>query len=349
NPNERAMIYQIFASIYFNQENMPKVIESFENVIAQSPGFAVSQEASITYSLGQLYLQEDQPAKAVEYFKRWSQLTNKITADQYFYVGQAFYANEDIAGAKANVLEAIRLYEAEGRIPKEEWLTFMRAIYFFQEDYKSTADVVVQLVKHYPKMSYWKQLASLYYELGRLDDYYRALDTVYVMGGMDKESEVMGLAGYFLDNEAPYKAAKMLDKSINQDKIVEPTGRNLETLANSWRMAQERDKALVAMERAAAKADDGELYFSLARLLFSVDRYDDAVAAAKNALRKGDLRRPDTVHITIGQAEIQRGNFEEAVKALKEAAKDERSRRIANQWIDYAGTEEERREALKNI
>jgi len=103
------------------------------------------------------------------------------------------------------------------------------------------------------------------------------------------------------------------------------------------------------MERAAAKADDGELYFSLSRLLFSVERYDDAVAAARNALRKGGLRRVDTVHITIGQAEIERGNFAEAEKALKEAAKDERSRRIANQWINYAGTEQRRREALKNI
>src|SRR5690606_28491854 len=178
--------------IYFNLENMPKVIENFEKVIAQSPGFAVAQEASITYTLAQLYLQEDDTAKAVDYFKRWSKITNRITADQYFIVGQAFYSNDDVAGAQANVLEAIRLYEAEGRIPKEEWLAFMRAIYFFQENYKATADVVVQLVKHYPKLSYWKQLASLYYELGRLDDYYRTMDTVYVMGGLDKEGELMG-------------------------------------------------------------------------------------------------------------------------------------------------------------
>ncbi len=349
NPFEKAMIHQVYAQIHYEQENMDALVKDYENILAQSPNIPPGLEAQVLYTLGQLYLQEDEVLKGLDFFRRWAKMTNTITPDQYYIIGQAFYQNEDTANAKANVLEAIRLHEVEGKIPKEEWLAFMRAIYYFEENYPEALKFVEQLVRHYPKMSYWKQMASLYYELGRLDDYYRALDTIYVMGGVDKENEILGLAGYFIENDAPYKAAKVLDKGMNQDKIVDATERNLEMLANSWRLAQERDEALKEMQRAAAKSDDGELYYSLARLLFAEDRFEDSVKAARNALEKGGLRRPDQVQITIGQAEIERGNFDAARKAFDAAAKDDRSRRIANQWKQFADTEEKRNELVEEF
>lgn len=349
NPFERSMIYQLYGQIYYEREDTENMLRSFENVVAQSPNIPPGTEAQFLFILAQLYMQEEQYDKSIEYIRRWAKMVNNITPDQYYTIGQVFYSNEDVENAKANIREAIRLYEADGKIPKEDWLAFMRTIYFFEENYSQALDYVTQLVAHYPKLTYWTQLASLYYEVGRLEDYYRTLDTIYLMGGLKKESELKGLAGYFLENDAPYKAAKILDKGLNRDEIIEPTEENLEMLANSWRLAQENDEALKEMQRAAAKSDDGELYYSLARLLFAAERYDDSVSAARNALRKGDLRRPDQVHITIGQAEIERGNFDEAREAFDTAAKDERSRRIANQWKKFTDTEEKRQEALKEI
>lgn len=349
NPFEKAMIYQLYGQIYYDREDTDNMIRSFENVVAQSPNIPPGTEAQFLYILAQLYMQEEQYDKSIEYIRRWTQLVNNITPDQYYTIGQIFYSNEDVENAKANILEAIRLYEADGKIPKEDWLAFMRTIYFFEENYSKALEFVTQLVVHYPKLTYWTQLASLYYEEGRIEDYYQALDTIYVMGGLKKESELKSLAGHFLENDAPYKAAKVLDKGMNQDGIIEPTEENLEMLANSWRLAEEREEALKEMQRAAAKSDDGELYYGLARLLFAAERYEDSVNAARNALRKGGLRRPDQVQITIGQAEIERGNFDEAREAFEAAAKDDRSRRIANQWKQFADTEEQRQKALEEI
>ncbi|WP_041524224.1 tetratricopeptide repeat protein [Gilvimarinus agarilyticus] len=348
NPYEKVMVYTYYGSIYYNLENTEKTIESFENVIAQSPNLPVGTEAQYLYTLAQLYSQEDQPQKALNYLKRWSKMVTSISAEQYAVIAQVFYANDDMDAALANMLEASRQYEAAGKIPKEEWLGFTRAVYYTREDFPATLEVVELLVRHYPKMSYWRQLVGLYYELGRIDDYYRALDSMYVMGGLKKEAQLRTLAGGFIDKDAPYKAAKVLDKGINEDKIVAPTSKNLELLANSWRLAQETDKALVEMKRAAAKAEDGDLYFNLARLLFSRDQFADAIAAGNNALKKGGLSRPDSVHLTIGQAELSRNNFDAAIESFKKAAKDERSRKFATQWTSYAESEKKRQEALKD-
>ncbi|BFM21942.1 hypothetical protein [Gilvimarinus japonicus] len=348
NPYEKVMVYTYYGSIYYNLENTEKTIESFENVVKQSPNLPVGTEAQYLYTLAQLYSQEDQPKKALDFLKRWSKMVTSISAEQYAVIAQVYYANDDLDAALVNMLEAISLYEADGKIPKEEWLGFTRAVYYTREEYPKTLEVVEQLVRHYPKMSYWRQLVGLYYELGRIDDYYRALDSMYVMGGLKKDGQLRTLAGGFIDKDAPYKAAKVLDKGINEDKIIEPTSKNLELLANSWRLAQETDKALVEMKRAAAKSDDGDLYFNLARLLFSRDQFDDAVAAGNNALKKGDLSRPDSVHLTIGQAELSRNNFDAAIASFKKAAKDERSRKFATQWTSFAESERKRQEALKD-
>ncbi|MDO3387414.1 PAS sensor protein [Gilvimarinus sp. SDUM040013] len=348
NPYSKAMLYQVLGQIYYEREDMANTIRYFEKVVAQSPNLPAGTEAQFYYFLGQLYAQEENEAKAVEYLEKWSKMVAMISASQYATLAQIYYGADQQEKALANMLQAVSMFEADGKIPREDWLSFLRAMYYFKEDYRSTLNVVKAMVRHYPKMSYWSQLSSLYYELGEMENFSRTQDSMYVMGGLKKETELKGLAGYFIENEAPYKAAKILDKAINQDKLVKADATNLELLANSWRLAQETEKALVEMKRAAAKSDDGDLSFNLARLLFSRDDFSGASSAAKSALRKGGLSRPDQVHMTIGQTELELGNFEAAIEAFKKAARDKRSRQFANQWIKFTEGEKKRQDALKD-
>ncbi|MBU2886595.1 tetratricopeptide repeat protein [Gilvimarinus agarilyticus] len=347
NPYAKAMLFQVLGQIYYEREDTANTIRYFEKVVGQSPNLPVGTEAQFYYFLGQLYAQEENEQKAVEYLEKWSKMVAMISPSQYATLAQIYYGADQPEKALANMLHAVQVYEAEGKVPREDWLSFLRALYYFKEDFQSTLSIVKTLVRHYPKMNYWTQLSSLYYELGQMENFSRAQDSMYVMGGLKKENELKGLAGYFIENEAPYKAAKVLDKAINNDKLVDPTSANLELLANSWRLAQETDKALVEMKRAAAKSDDGDLYFNLARLLFSRDEFSAASSAAKNALSKGGLKRPDQVHMTIGQTELELGNFEEAIEAFTKASRDKRSRQFANQWIKFTEGERKRQEALK--
>ncbi len=140
----------------------------------------------------------------------------------------------------------------------------------------------------------------------------------------------------------------MLDQGINKDKIVEPTAKNLELLANCWRAAAEYEKSLVEMEKAAQKSENGDLLHTLSTLYTANDRYKDAVRVGRQALTKGGLRRPDQVHLAIGSAHMELGEFDAAIKAFNEAAKDSRSKSIADQWSKYAASEKKRIEAASS-
>ena len=95
------------------------------------------------------------------------------------------------------------------------------------------------------------------------------------------------------------------------------------------------------MEKAAQKSEDGNLLHTLAMLYTANDRYKDAVRVGRQALGRS-VRRADQVHLAIGSAYLELGEFDEAVKSFKEAAKDERSQKLANQYAAYAEREKKR-------
>ena len=104
----------------------------------------------------------------------------------------------------------------------------------------------------------------------------------------------MALAQLLLLNQNPYWAAQVLtsgqkkivtttetviDKVTKSETKVEKTGpvvrsneKNLKLLADSWRMAQEIDKAIPALEKAAKMSKEGKSYVCLVILYLSEDR-----------------------------------------------------------------------------
>jgi tetratricopeptide (TPR) repeat protein len=346
NPYEVAQLHQYYAFAHYGKEDYTRALQSLEKVIAQSPNIPVSMEAATYLTLAQLYGQEENYKKSLELMLKWTDFVSEIRPDQHYLFGTLYYQLEDMNNALANVSEAVRVTEAAGKIPPESWYNFQRGIYLEREDYASALTVLHKLARHYPNANHWTQMAQIYAMLNRDKEKLAALEAAYLMGGVTTERQLVVLASYFLEADAPYKAAKVLDKAINKDKSVEPTAKNLELLANAWRAAQEYSKSLAEMEKAAQKSENGNLLHTLASLYNSNDRYKDAIRVAKQALNKGGLNRPDQVHMVIGAAYIELGEFDEAIKAFKEAAKDKRSERLGNQWATYAQRERDRIAAL---
>ncbi len=348
NPYEVAQLHQFFAYTYYTKEDYRRARESFEKVLAQSPNIPLPMEASTLLTLSQLYGQEENYRKSLDLLLKWTDYVSEIRPDQHYLFGSLYYQLGDARNAQLNINEAVRAQEAAGRVPSESWYSFQRGIYLEQEDYQSAVPVIYKLIRHYPNASHWTQLAQIFAILGRDKDKVAALETAYLMGGVTNERQLVVLASYFIEAEAPYKAAKLLDKAINRDKTVEPTAKNLELLANSWRAAQEYSKSLVEMEKAAQKSENGNLLHTLASLYNANDRYKDAIRVARQALNKGGLNRPDQVYMIIGAANIELGEFDDAITAFKEAGKDSRSKRIADQWVNFAEREKTRLAALRS-
>lgn len=345
NPYEVAQLYQYMAYSYYGKEDYVRARQNFEKVLAQSPNIPVSLEASTVKTLAQLYGQEENYKKAIELMIKWTDYVSEIRPEEYYLFATLYYQVNDMQNALVNINEAVRIQEAADKVPQESWYSLQRGMYFEREDYKNGVVVLEKLVRHYPKVSYWRQLSQIYAILNREKDKLAALETTYLMGGLTEERDLIVLASYFLEAEVPYKAAKVLDRGINKDKSIDPTAKNLELLANSWRAAADYEKSLVEMEKAAQKSQDGDLLHTLTALYTANDRYKDAVRVGKQALGR-TVKRRDQVHLAIGAAQLELGDFDEAVKSFKEAAKDERSKKLANQYATHAEREKMRIEAL---
>ncbi len=90
-------------------------------------------------------------------------------------------------------------------------------------------------------------------------------------------------------------------------------------------------KSLAEYEKAAQKSTDGDLILGLAEMYMLNDKHKEAVKWAKEAISKG-VKRADRANMTIGQAEFEMKNYESAITYFERAAKDERSKRFAEQW-----------------
>jgi tetratricopeptide (TPR) repeat protein len=95
------------------------------------------------------------------------------------------------------------------------------------------------------------------------------------------------------------------------------------------------------MERAAEEGADGENYVGLTGIYSSLLRYEDAIRVGNEALRLGDLGRPDQIKMAIGAAHAALREYDEAIESFR-AITDSRSTRAADDWIRYATSEKDR-------
>ena len=115
-----------------------------------------------------------------------------------------------------------------------------------------------------------------------------AMETAYVQDMLEKDREQVTMAYLYLNAEVPYKAARVLDKGI-ENESVENNSKNLEILGNSWRQAQEVQKSIPVMELAAEKSDKGELYCRLGNVYLDNDQFKNAIKANTEGLRRGGV------------------------------------------------------------
>jgi len=231
-------------------------------------------------------------------------------------------------------------------------------------------DIYEILVNLYPKKLYFIQLGGTYGQLGRERDYMITLKAAHAKDFLDKESEYLALAQLLLLNQNPYWAAEVLisgqkkivtttetviDKITKDETKVEKTGpvvrnneKNLKLLADSWRMAQEVDKAIPVLEKAAKMSKEGKSYVLLGNLYLSEDRVELAVDAIKKGLDKGKISKISQVYLTLGQAYYELQEFDNAKKQFRIAARDDdkKIKKQANNWIKYTENEEIR---VKNL
>lgn len=344
---EKANLWNYYGWVYYSLENYKQAIRYYEKVLAEEE-LSDALQLGTLYTLAQLLFVQEDYRNAIAKLEEWMRIQPIVGADAYVLLAQGYYQLNDMKSALKNINIAVDKYEnrAEPKVPKENWYTLQRAIYFDQGNNKKVIEILHKLVRYYPKATYWKQLSGMYGAEEQTKNQLHSLETAYLMGALDKEKELMNLAYLFMGEDVPYKAARVIEKGIKAGQIEE-TSKNLEVLATAWRLAQDVKKSIPQMEKAAQKSDKGDLYARLAGIYLDNDEYKKAIDSGAKAIKRGGVKRSDQLQIVMGMANANLKQYKAAIKQFEQAAKDKRSERFAKQWIEFAKNELKREESLK--
>lgn len=344
NSYELANLYNLYAFIYYSQDKFGDALRAYEDVVRQN-NIPIAMEINTRFTIAQLYFIQERWQDGITALKQWFKLSENPGASAYVLLGQGYYQLKDYDQALVNVKTAVDMYKAKDKVPKEQWYALLRFLYYEKNEVDAVVGVLEELLHHYPKKQYWVGLSYMYGEKKMEAEQLAAMETAYVQGMLNKDKEQINMAYLFLGSDVPYKAAKVLDKGI-KDEIVEKTSKNLEVLGNSWRQAQEVKKSIPVMERAAAKAEKGELYARLGNIYLDNDNYAKAITAIEKGLKRGGVKRKDNANLVLGMAYFNTKQYGKARKAFKKAQKDKRSKKFADQWLKYMKSELGRQKKL---
>ena len=342
------------AQLYFQIEDWPSVITAVDSLLVDQPnrtdlyvlkGSAMYQqkqyEEMIPIIKKAISIAEEANAFRLEQRQKniaevASKYRVKYDRDQVDYISLAsqikIKLKEELAQTRKNNEKYVEIEDAIKSIEtdiknlaigptKENWWLLLRAAYFELEQMDNVKTVLQRLVIEWSKKEYWTQLSAFYGQDKQEKEQMAAYQTAYHEGFLEKSSEFVQMAQLYLSVEAPYEAARILQKAIDEGK-VDKEEKNWKLLAQAWFLAQYDEKAIVALREAAKLSDDGELDIRLARSLSNMANFKDCIEAAQTAIKKGDLKRLDESYITLGMCHFEEARYDDAKQAFANAKVD---------------------------
>ncbi len=344
NSYEIAQVLNMYAFVAFSKEDFLAAIKAYEMLIKQ-PNIPWAMEDSTKFSLAQLYMVTDNPKKALEYIDSWLTSVPNPSPQGYVFKAQVHYQLTDLKNALTYVKKGVELADKKNMKVKESWLQLLSYLYYEKKDINNAILTLERLVAISPKKSFITQLSSMYMSKNRPQDQLSLYRALYEKGLLNKEKELLTIASLYIASGVPVKAAVIMEKGFN-DKIIEATSKNHELLGNAWYRAQELDKSIVWLEIAAKNAKDGNIFLRLASTYLDLERFDDAIRAARKALKFSDLRKEETAHIILGSAHFYKKQYEDSLEAFANVIKLDEKNKFAKQWVKYVTTEKKKQEAF---
>jgi len=342
---EQANVLNYLGFVYYGMDDMPQAVDTYRKLLA-IPGLEPQMAKQTTFTMAQLLTALERYQQALTTLDKWFVLESNPGPEPFILKAQILYNVDRYPEMIAPIENAMQIARSRNKPVKESWYGLLHFAYFSQENYEKVRDIQMILLENWPKARYWKSLAGAFSELGEDDKLIYAYDAAFTQGMLQKEAEFVTMAQLFMQAEVPYNAAKLLQEKINSG-VLGKTEKNYRLLSQAWQLSMEDEKAIPALTAAASLAGHGELDARLANSYLNIGEYEQCVKSGRNAVRKGGLKSPDNIQISLGMCLYNLQKYNESKTAFREAAKVPRSQRTSNQWIRVVDAELERNRQIR--
>ena len=344
NENEIANLHNMLGYIYYLKEDYNGALREYKIVVSQGEKIPEGLETTTLYTVAQLSYVQENYSDALKYMEIWISKAQNPSADPRFFMATVYYQMKDYDKAVDQMELGIQIAEERGTTVKEQQWSLLTFLYFEKEDWPNVIETLKVMVEKFPKREHWVRLAGVYGQEGFEKEQMYSLEAAYTAGFLEKKTDFTNLAGLLMQEEVPYRAAKVLVAGFRAEAI-ERESTTLQSLGQAWQLSQEVDNAIEAFEEAAKLADDGKIYERLSYLYLEDDQYDRCVDSATGALDKGGLRKVQSVHIVKGMCQYNldkltaaRDSFVQCRRVARRAD-DKANQRVCGQWITFIDRE----------
>ncbi|MEL7537648.1 MAG: hypothetical protein AAFM91_11425 [Pseudomonadota bacterium] len=344
---ENANLDNYYGFVYYTLGDNRKALQSYEKVVANENTEA-SMRTQVLYTVASLHAQNENWDQTIRYLNEWFAVAPNPSPQAYILLASAYQSKGNYPETIKATLTAIDVAKKREVAPKESWWNLLYYSYYQTENYPKVRDTLKTLIAGWPKKAYWLQLGAVFSELGDERNFLAAYEAAYVQGLLQSESEIVTYAQLLLQQEVPFKAAKVIDAGMEAGTIT-ATAKNFRLLSQAWSLAQEDQKAIAPLTRAAELSDDGELYVRLAVNYLNLDRYDDCVKAGQSGLAKGGVKNPMDARMTIGQCLYNQEKYQTALREFRRVNAEgrESDKKLAAQWVRVINSDIARLEQLQ--
>jgi len=342
---EQANVLNYIGFVYYNMDDTTNAIRTYEKMVA-IPSLEPQLLKQTTYTLAQLQTMEEQYSKALVTLDRWFTMETNPAPEPYILKAQNLYQESRFKEMIQPIETAMEVAKKREKPVKEDWYVLLNFAYFQEENYRKVRDIQKILLVTWPKKRYWFSLAGAFTELGEDNNLINAYAAAHTQNMLEKESEFVTMAQLFMQREVPYAAATLLEKEMASGRVSK-TAKNYRLLSQAYMLAMEDEKAIPALQEAARLSDDGELDVRLGNAYLNTGKYTECAAAVRAGLRKGGLKSPDNAQISLGMCLYNLRQYKQGIEAFRIAARTERSRRVASQWISVINADVERNNQIR--
>ncbi|MEO1594491.1 MAG: hypothetical protein AAFS02_04515 [Pseudomonadota bacterium] len=342
---ERTNVLNFKGFIEYSSGNTDGAIRAYEQLVGL-PTVEPQMRLQTIYTLAQLHATEERYNRTISYLNEWFAATTNPAPEPYVLLAQAYAQTEQFDKMIAPLDAAIAEAKERGTTIREDWYNLKYYACYQLERYTCVRDTLKILLVTWPKKSYWMALGGIYSELDQEKEMLAVYEAAHTQGILTSESELVTMAQLYLQGEIPYKAAKVLEEGMDSGAISQDA-KNYRLLSQAWTLAAEDDKAIPALREAARRTSDGDLDARLAIAYLNTEQYAECVDAGREGLRKGGLQNPSDSQITIGMCLYNLDRLGDAKNTFRQAARSDRSRNLAQQWIKVITSDEARLEQLR--
>ncbi len=301
----------------------------------------------LKFTLGQVLYVDGQRDAAKKAFLEWI----SIGTEKQFDLRPEGYATLATIYAQDsewdNALKYITLALENSSVFVENWAQLKFAIHTEKKEYFKALEVAQDLVRVKPKnKSYIEQMAGIYNIIKFEEESLASLEFKLQQNLLQKSSEYINLANFYLFKNLPIDSAKVVKKGLASG-VLENNIKHNELLSNAFIVAKDFDNAIKALIQVTKLSDDSKYDYRIGQIYLQNSNYKQAIKFLKLARQKGWNKRPGSLEMLIGISYIELDDFANARIELAKASKLGKEEDV-KPWLSYMNSTESLRAAAAN-